>query len=135
VRAFKPSWDLAFEGFRFALTGLSSYLLYVLLFYILARRIEIDEYASLVAAYMSAAALYFVASKYFTFSSRRRDNTSFEILRFILLLCLTTLVNWASFYCARAGFHLDLFVALFIGILMSSALSFTVMRTWVFARR
>jgi putative flippase GtrA len=135
VRAFKPSWDLAFQAFRFALTGLSSYLLYVLLFYILARRIEIDEYASLVAAYMSAAALYFVASKYFTFSSRRRDNTSVEILRFILLLCLTTLVNWASFYCARAGFHLDLFVALFIGILMSSALSFTVMRTWVFARR
>lgn len=131
---YRSNWSLAFQGFRFALTGLSSYLLYALLFYILARRIEIDEYASLVAAYMSAAALYFVASKYFTFSSRHRDNISVEILRFVLL-CLTTLANWASFYCARAGFHLDVFIALFIGILVSSALSFTVMRTWVFARR
>jgi putative flippase GtrA len=135
VWVYRPNWSVAFQGFRFALTGLSSYLLYALLFYILARRIEIDEYASLVAAYMSAAALYFVASKYFTFSSRHRDNTSVEILRFVLLLCLTTLVNWASFYCARAGFHLDAFIALFIGILISSVLSFTVMRTWVFARR
>ena len=130
---FRPNRSLALEGSKFALTGLSSYVLYVLLFHILSGRI--DEYASLVAAYVSAAVLYFVASKYFTFTSRDRDNIPIEILRFILLLCLTTLVNWASFYCARAGFHLDVFIALFIGILMSSALSFTVMRTWVFARR
>ena len=82
---------------------------------------------------MSAAVLYFVASKYFTFTGRDRDNVPVEILRFILLLCLTTLVNWASFYCARAGFHLDVFIALVIGIVISAALSFTVMRTWVFA--
>lgn len=135
MRAFRPSWDLAFEGFRFALTGLSSYLLYVLLFNILSRKIGIDEYASLVAAYIFAAVLYFVASKYFTFSSRDRDSISVEILRFILLLCLTTLVNCASFYFARVGFHLDVFIALFIGIVISSALSFTVMRAWVFASR
>jgi putative flippase GtrA len=135
VRVFRPNWSLAFQGFRFALTGLSSYLLYVLLFYILARRIEIDEYASLVAAYISAAALYFVASKYFTFAGKTRDSVSVEILRFVLLLCLTTLVKWASFYCARTGFQLDVFIALFIGILISSTLSFTAMRTWVFARR
>ena len=133
MRVFRPNRSLAFEGFRFALTGLSSYLLYVLLFHILSGRI--DEYASLVAAYMSAAVLYFVASKYFTFTSRDRDNIPLEILRFILLLCLTTLVNWASFYCARAGLHLDVFIALFIGIVISSALSFTVMRAWVFAGR
>jgi putative flippase GtrA len=135
MRLFSPSWSLAFEGFRFALTGLSSYLLYALLFYILSRRIGIGEYASLVAAYMSAAVLYFVASKYFTFTSRDRYNISVEILRFILLLCLTALVNWASFYCASEGFHLDFFIALFIGIVISSALSFTVMRTWAFASR
>jgi len=135
VRVFRPNRSLASEGFRFALTGFSSYLLYVLLFYILSRRIGFDEYASLVATYMSAAVLYFVASKYFTFSSRDRDSIPVEILRFILLLCLTTLVNWASFYCARAGFQLDVFIALFIGIVISSALSFIVMRTWVFASR
>ena len=135
MRVFRPNRSLAFEGFRFALTGFSSYLLYVLLFYILSRRIGFDEYASLVATYMSAAVLYFVASKYFTFTSRDRDGIPVEILRFILLLCLTTLVNWASFYCARAGFHLDVFIALFIGIVISSALSFTVMRMWVFASR
>jgi putative flippase GtrA len=133
VRVFRRNRGLALEGFRFALTGLSSYLLYVLLFYILSGRI--DEYASLVAAYMSAGVLYFVASKYFTFTSRDRDSIPVEILRFILLLCLTTLVNWASFYCARAGFHLDVFIALFIGIVISSALSFTVMRAWVFVGR
>jgi putative flippase GtrA len=130
---FRPNRSLAFEGFRFALTGFSSYLLYVLLFYILSGRF--DEYASLVATYMFAAVLYFVASKYFTFTSRDRDSIPVEILRFILLLCLTTLVNWASFYCARAVFHLDVFIALFIGIVISSALSFIVMRTWVFAGR
>ena len=130
---FRPSWNLVFEGLRFALTGLSSYLLYALLFYIFSRRL--DENTSLVVAYISAAVLYFVASKYFTFTGRTRDNVSVEILRFVLLLCLTTLVNWAAFYCARTGFQLGVLIALFIGILISSALSFTAMRTWVFARR
>jgi putative flippase GtrA len=135
VPAFRPSWALAFEGFRFGLTGLSSYLLYVFVFSILARAIGIDEYASLVAAYMFAAILYFVASKYFTFTRKDRDNISVEILRFVLLLCLTTLVNFASYYFARMVFHLDVFLALFIGVVVSSALSFTMMRTWVFAGR
>ena len=106
MRVFRPNQSLALEGFRFALTGLSSYLLYVLLFYILSRRIGIDEYASLVVTYMSAAVLYFVASKYFTFTSRDRDNIPVEILRFILLLCLTTLVNWVLMLLCKGGFSL-----------------------------
>ena len=124
---------MAYQGLRFALTGLSSYLLYVS--YFLSFSHVLGEYASLTLAYMAAAALYFVASKYFTFLRKSRANISAELLRFIVLLCLATLVNWASFYCARTGFRLDVSIALFIGILASSALSFTVMRAWVFAKK
>jgi putative flippase GtrA len=124
---------LFYQGLRFGLTGLASYLLYIFLFFILSQRA--DEYVSLTIAYTLAAAAHFVASKYFTFQHSTRENLMAEVFKFGVLLCLTTLVNWASFYCARKGFHLDVFVALFMGIAMSSVLSFTVMRTWVFARR
>jgi putative flippase GtrA len=127
------SWAVVFQGIRFVLTGLSTYLVYIILFYLLSRTLE--EHASLILAYISASALHFVASKYFTFLNRTRENIHVEILRFGLLLGVTTLVNWASFYCARSVFHLAVFIALFIGILTSFILSFTVMRAWVFARK
>jgi putative flippase GtrA len=124
---------LACQGLRFALTGLASYLLYVFLFFAFSQTLR--EYISLTLAYMVAAALHFVASKYFTFLHKNHENISAEIPKFIVLLCLTTLANWAAFYCARMGFRMDVSVALFIGILASSTLSFTVMRTWVFVRK
>ena len=124
---------LAFQGLRFALTGLASYLLYVFLFFVFSQTLR--EYISLTLAYLAAAALHFVASKYFTFLHKNRENISDEILKFILLLCLTTLANWAAFYCSRMFLRMDVSVALFIGILASSTLSFTVMRAWVFARK
>jgi putative flippase GtrA len=124
---------VAHQGLRFALTGLSSYLLYVSLFFVFSQVLR--EYTSLTLAYMAAAVLHFVASKYFTFLHTTHENISAELLKFVLLLCLTTLVNWAAFYCARTGFRLDVSSALFIGILASSTLSFTVMRAWVFARK
>ena len=132
MRVFRLYQDLAYQCLRFALTGLSSYLLYVFLFLVFSH--VLGENTSLILAYIAAAALHFVASKYFTFLHTTRENISAELLKFVLLLCLTTLVNWAAFYCARTGFRLDVSIALFIGILASSTLSFTVMRAWVFAR-
>ena len=124
---------LAYQGLRFALTGLASYLLYVSLFFVFSQ--VLGEYTSLTLAYMAAAALHFVASKYFTFLRKNRENISAELLKFVVLLCLATLANWATFYCARTGFGLDVSIALFIGILACSALSFIAMRAWVFARK
>jgi putative flippase GtrA len=125
--------DLAFQGLRFALTGLASYLLYVFLFFVFSQ--TLPEYISLTLAYLMAAALYFVASKYFTFLHKSRENISGEIRKFIVLLCLTTLANWAAFYSSRVFLRIDVSFALFVGILASSTLSFTVMRAWVFARK
>jgi putative flippase GtrA len=133
VRTFNDHSALVYQGLRFGLTGLSSYLVYVSFFFLLSRLFS--EYPSLIVAYVAAAALHFVASKYFTFLNETREKIHVEILRFAVLLCLTTVVNWAAFYCAKTVFHLDVFIALFIGILTSSLLSFTVMRAWVFARK
>jgi putative flippase GtrA len=133
VRVFRSYPALAYQGLRFALTGLASYLLYVSLFFVFSQMLR--EYTSLTLAYIAAAALHFVASKYFTFLHKNRENIWAELLKFVVLLCFTTLANWASFYCVRTGFRLDVSIALFIGILASSTLSFTVMRAWVFARR
>jgi hypothetical protein len=76
-----------------------------------------------------------VASKYFTFLHTTPENISAELLKFVVLLCITTLVNWALFYCARTVFRLDVSIALVIGILACSTLSFIVMRAWVFAKK
>src|SRR4029434_3006168 len=106
---------LAYQGLRFVLTGLSSYLLYVFLFFVFSR--VLGEHAALALAYMTAAALYFAASKYFTFLGKGRENILPELLRFIVLLCVATLLNWATFYCARTVLGLDVSIALIVGIL------------------
>jgi putative flippase GtrA len=67
VRVFRSYPALAYQGLRFALTGLSSYLLYVFLFFVFSR--VLGDYASLTLAYVAVAALHFVASKYFTYES------------------------------------------------------------------
>jgi putative flippase GtrA len=133
VRVFRSHPALTYQGLRFALTGLASYLLYVSLFFVLSQVLR--EYTSLTLAYLTAAALHFVASKYFTFLHKNRENTPVELLKFAVLLFLTTLANWGSFYSARTGLRLDVSIALFIGILASSTLSFTVMRACIFARK
>ena len=133
MRVFRLYPALVYQGLRFALTGLASYLLYVSLFFAFSQVFR--EYTSLTLAFIAAATLHFVASKYFTFLHKNRENISAELLKFAVLLCLTTLANWAAFYGARTGFRLDVSIALFIGILASSTLSFTMMRAWVFARK
>ena len=124
---------LVYQGLRFALTGLSSYLIYVFLFFVFSP--VLGEHAALALAYMTAAALYFAASKYFTFLGGSRANLLPELLRFVVLLCVATLLNWATFYCARTVLGLDVSIALIVGILACSALSFIVMRAWVFAKK
>jgi putative flippase GtrA len=133
VQTFNAYSGVFHQGLRFGLTGLSSYLAYIALFFLLSHLF--GEYPSLIAAYVTAAALHFFASKYFTFLNATDEKIHVELLRFVVLLCLTTVVNWAAFYCAKTVFHLDVFIALFIGILTSSLLSFSVMRAWVFARK
>jgi putative flippase GtrA len=130
---FRSHSAVAYQGLRFALTGLSSYLLYVFLFFVFSH--VLGEHVSLALAYITAAALYFVASKYFTFLRSTHENILAELLKFVVLLCVTTLVNWASFYCARTVFRLDVSIALLVGILACSTLSFIAMRAWVFAKR
>ncbi|WPO44296.1 GtrA family protein [Tardiphaga sp. 42S5] len=119
------------EGLRFVATGGSTYLVYICVFYLLT--FGIGELSALVIAYTTAAVLYFVIAKYFAFTSPSRDNLYVEIGKFMLLLCATTTVNWLAFYCCRRFFSLDVSIALFMGILASSALSFIAMRMWVFA--
>ena len=118
VRIFRLYPALAYQDLRFALTGLASYLLYVSFFFVFSQMLP--EYASLTSANILAAALHFVASKYFYVLHNNRENISAELLKFIVLLCLKTLANWASFYCARTGFRLDVSISLLIGILASS---------------
>lgn len=130
---FRLHRDLLYLGLRFAVTGLSSYLLYVFLFFVLSR--VLGEYTALVLAYVTATMLHFVASKYFTFLGKTHANILSELLRFIVGLCASTLLNWAVFHCARTVFGLDVSIALFVGILACSILSFTVMRAWVFAKK
>ena len=133
MQTFSSYSSLFYQGLRFGITGLSSYLVYIALFFLLSNLFS--EYPSLIVAYVSAAALHFLASKYFTFLNATEEKIHVELLRFAVLLCLTTIVNWVAFYGARTVFHLDVFIALFIGIVTSSLLSFTVMRAWVFARK
>lgn len=133
MRMFGLHPALIYQGLRFALTGLSSYLFYVFLFFALSH--VFGEYTSLILAYVTATAVHFVASKYFTFLGKTHANIVPEFLRFAVLLCIATLLNWAIFYCARTVLGLDVQISLFVGILACSILSFTVMRAWVFAKK
>ena len=133
VRMFGLHPALIYQGLRFALTGLSSYLFYVFLFFALSH--VFGEYTALILAYVTATAAHFVASKYFTFLGKSRANLLPELLRFVVLLCVATLLNWATFYCARTVLGLDVSIALVVGILACSALSFIAMRAWVFAKK
>ncbi|MBI5132526.1 MAG: GtrA family protein [Rhodopseudomonas palustris] len=133
ARAFDAAPALALQGLRFIITGVSSYVLYIVLFYFLSR--HAGEYVSLVVSYVVAAAAHFVASKYFTFLHKSSVAIRAEVLKFGVLLCMTTVVNWGAFYGARTLLHLDTSIALFIGIVASSAISFTVMRAWVFVSK
>ena len=61
-------WSLAFQGLRFASDRVVAHTCSTFyLFFILARRLRLTSTRRWSPAYMSAAALYFVASKYFTF--------------------------------------------------------------------
>lgn len=130
-----PRFDrsLIFQGLRFVATGGSTYLVYICLFYLLT--FSIGELSALIIAYASAAVLYFVISKYFAFAAPSSDNLYAEIGKFLLLLWVTTTLNWLVFYCCRRVFSLDISIALFMGTVASSALSFVAMRMWVFAGR
>jgi putative flippase GtrA len=133
ARAFSAATNPVLQGLRFAVTGLSSYLFYVALFFVFCH--VADRYASLTVAYITAAAAHFVASKYFTFLHQNSEEILAEIWKFALLLCVTTVVNWAAFYCANSLLHLQVAIALMVGIGASSVISFTVMRAWVFASK
>lgn len=117
---------------RFLITGFSGFVVYWLAFQALspfaARPI------ALAASYLAAAVVHFTLSKYFTFQEPSKERLPGNVAKYVATLAITTSLNVAAVTALHDWMGFDINVSLAGGVVASMALSFLMMKAFVFAR-